>query len=99
MKKTNEALAAQAAKDAMKETEQLCKRAGLTRIKVLKRIKEGLDAKNDFGADHKIRLKSAEMAIVLLDMKPAEKSKIEGELTHKHELSPELEELLQRMKK
>ncbi len=77
MKKTNETLAAQAAKDAMKETERLCKKAGLTKSKVLTRVKEGLDAKNDYGADHRIRLKSAEIAIELLSMKPVERKQIE----------------------
>ena len=77
MKKTTEALAAEAAKDAMKETERLCKKAGLTKSKVLTRVKEGLDATNDYGADHRIRLKSAEIAIELLSMKPVERKQIE----------------------
>ena len=112
MKKTTEALAAQAAKDAMKETEKLCKRAGLTRIKVLKRIKEGLDAHivkaslikgtDQFAyskklIDHTTRLKSAEMASVLLNMKPAEKKEISGNLTMNHDLSPELNEMFEKI--
>lgn len=77
MKKTTEAIAAEAAKYAMKETERLCKKAGLTKSKVLTRVKEGLDATNDYGADHRIRLKSAEIAIELLSMKPVERKQIE----------------------
>lgn len=92
MKKTTEALAEEAAQYAMKETERLCKKAGLTKSKVFKRIKEGLDAHmvkaslikgTDRFAyskkliDHTTRLKAAEMALVLLDMKPAERKKIE----------------------
>jgi len=95
MKKTTEALAAQAAKDAMRETEKLCKRAGLTRIKVLKRIKEGLDAKGEKGVDHKVRLKAAEMAIPLVGLdKP---TRIEGEVKHTHDLSPELNEMFEKI--
>lgn len=89
---TDAELTAQAADFARKETEQLCKRAGLTKSKVFKRIKEGLDAHmvkatydKDVGGfayskkliDHGTRLKAAEMATVLLDLKPAEKKKIE----------------------
>lgn len=85
MKKTTEALAAEAAKDAMKETERLCKKAGLTKSKVLKRIREGLDAhvikviydKDMSGfayskplVDHNVRLDAAKLAIELLRMKP-----------------------------
>ena len=85
MKKTTEALAAEAAKDAMKETERLCKKAGLTKSKVLKRIREGLDAHKVVATfdrqssgfqyskplvDHTTRLRAAEMAIDLLRMKP-----------------------------
>lgn len=68
MKEEDKAIAAKAAEYAMKETERICKRAGLTKSKVLKRIKEGLDAKNDSGADHRIRLKAAEMAIPLVGL-------------------------------
>lgn len=85
MKKTTEALAAEAAKDAMKETERLCKKAGLTKSKVLKRIREGLDAhvikatydKDMSGfayskplVDHNVRLDAAKLAIELLRVKP-----------------------------
>ncbi len=73
MKKTTEVLAACAAKEAMKETEKLCKKAGLTKSKVLTRIMEGLDAKNDYGVDHRIRLKAAEMALPLVGLDKATK--------------------------
>ena len=85
MKKTTEVLAACAAKEAMRETEKLCARAGVTKIRVLKRIREGLDAFEtkatyDRAAskfmyskplvDHNVRLDAAKMAIELLRMKP-----------------------------
>lgn len=89
---TEAEMCAEAARYAMKETEKLCKKAGLTKNRVLKRIKEGLDAHmvkatydKDVGSfvyskaliDHGTRLKAAEMATVLLNMKPAEKRQIE----------------------
>ena len=63
----------EAARYAMKETERLCKKAGLTKSKVLTRIMEGLDAKNDYGVDHRIRLKAAEMALPLVGLDKATK--------------------------
>jgi len=84
-KKTTAELAAKAAQIAMEETAKECKKAGLTKSKVLKRIKEGLDAhivkatydKDMSGfayskplIDHNVRLDAAKMAIELLRMKP-----------------------------
>lgn len=84
-KKTTAELAAKAAQIAMEETAKECKKAGLTKSKVLKRIREGLDAhvikatydKDMSGfayskplVDHTTRLRAAEMAIDLLRMKP-----------------------------
>ena len=84
-KKTTAELAAKAAQIAMEETAKECKKAGLTKSKVLKRIKEGLDAhivkatydKDMSGfayskplVDHNVRLDAAKMAIALLRMKP-----------------------------
>ena len=84
-KKTTAELAAKAGQIAREATEKECKKAGLTIPKVLKRIKEGLDA-NDVRAvydkglcafayskplvDHKTRLDAAKTAIELLRMKP-----------------------------
>lgn len=114
MKTETKAIAREAAEIAMKETERLCKNAGLTKSKTLKRIKEGLDAHEvkatydkDLGrfayskklVSHGLRLKAAEIAMDLLNLKPPEKKQIDGELKLSHELSPELEELLERMKK
>lgn len=88
MKKTTEVLAACAAKEAMRETEKLCARAGVTKSLVLKRIREGLDAhevKATYDKDrgrfqyskpliaHGIRLKAAEMASVMLNMRPPDR--------------------------
>ena len=84
-KKTTAELAAKAAQIAMEETAKECKRAGLTKSKVLKRIREGLDAhviKATYDKDmsgfayskplinHNVRLDAAKMAIELLRMKP-----------------------------
>ena len=84
-KKTTAELAAKAAQIAMEETAKECKKAGLTKSKVLKRIKEGLDAhivkatydKDMSGfayskplIDHNVRLDAAKMAIELLRMNP-----------------------------
>jgi len=84
-KKTTAELAAKAAQIAMEETAEECKKAGLTKSKVLKRIKEGLDAhivkatydKDMSGfayskplIDHNVRLDAAKMAIELLRMNP-----------------------------
>ena len=84
-KKTTAELAAKAAQIAMEETAKECKKAGLTKSKVLKRILEGLDAhvikatydKDMSGfayskplIDHNVRLDAAKLAIELLRMKP-----------------------------
>ena len=84
-KKTTAELAAKAAQIAMEETAKECKKAGLTKSKVLKRILEGLDAhvikatydKDMSGfayskplIDHNVRLDAAKMAIELLRMNP-----------------------------
>ncbi len=81
-----------ALKSVLAETKAAMKKAGLTTNRVIKRIKEGLDAyevKTAFDKDrgkffyskklvsHGTRLKAAEMAIPLLDMKPVEKKQIE----------------------
>ena len=78
-------IGAKAAQIAMEETAKECKKAGLTKSKVLKRILEGLDAhvikatydKDMSGfayskplVDHNVRLDAAKLAIELLRMKP-----------------------------
>ena len=78
-------IGAKAAQLAMEETAKECKKAGLTKSKVLKRIREGLDAhvikatydKDMSGfayskplVDHNVRLDAAKLAIELLRMKP-----------------------------
>jgi hypothetical protein len=84
-KKTTAELAAKAAQIAMEETAKECKKAGLTKSRTLKRIREGLDAFEtkatyDRAAskfmyskplvNHNVRLDAAKMAIELLRMKP-----------------------------
>ena len=85
MKHSDEALGRKACEYAMKETEKLCKKAGLTKSRTLKRIREGLDAFEtkatyDRAAskfmyskplvNHNVRLDAAKMAIELLRMNP-----------------------------
>ena len=109
-----EKLAKESGEIARAETLKHCKAVKLTPRRALKRIAEGLDAhevKPHYDKDrgrwayskslvaHGTRLKAAEMVISLLDMKPAERKKIEGELKHTHELSPELEELFKEIEK
>ena len=114
MNREDEKLCQKSLEIARAETLKHCKAVKLTPRRALKRIAEGLDAHEvkahydkDRGrwayskslVDHGTRLKAAEMVISLLDMKPAEKKKVEGELKHTHELSPELEELFKEIEK
>lgn len=83
--RTDAEIGAKAAQIAMEETAKECKKAGLTKSKVLKRIVEGLEAHKVVATfdrqssgfqyskplvDHTTRLRAAEMAIDLLRMKP-----------------------------
>ena len=90
--KTNEQIGAEAAKIARRKVLAEARKAKLTTYRVLKRISEGLDAvenkvfyDKDRGKciigpdmiDHGRRLEAAGLGIVIHDMKPCEKKKID----------------------
>ena len=92
MNREDEKLCQKSLEIARAETLKHCKAVKLTPRRALKRIAEGLDAyevkaKYDVYSgkwkyskqfvDHGTRLKAAEMVISLLDMKPAERKKVE----------------------
>lgn len=108
MKSEDEKLCEKSLEIARAETLKHCKAVKLTPRRVLKRIAEGLDAKENkvfydkdigecvIGPDQinwTARQKAIDQAVSILDLKPAEKKEISGKLTMNHELSPELQEM------
>lgn len=94
MAKSKADLGKEAADYARKQVLKKAKKAGVTTDKVMLRLNEALDATetkvfNDTEDGivysepliaHQIRLKAVDLAIVLLDLKPAEKRELSGSL-------------------
>lgn len=107
-----ERLGKEAGEIARADTLKHCKAVRLTPRLVVRRIKEGLDAKENkvfydkdrgkciIGPDminHTARAKAIDQAISILDLKPAEKKEISGTVAINHELSPEVESMFEKI--
>jgi hypothetical protein len=89
-----------------------CEKVGLTTNKTLTRIAEGLDAlENKIFYDKDrgkcitgpdmitwaARLKAIDQAISILDLKPPEKNELSGNITINSELSPEVQDIFNKI--
>lgn len=83
-KEYTKAEACQIAHDAaIADTERSLKKAGLNKSKVIKPIVDALSAKtSDNKPDHRVRLDAVKLGIALLNMKPPEQIKVDGNINH-----------------
>jgi hypothetical protein len=109
---SNEEIYEIAADHGRKKVLKDCKEVKLTPRRVLRRLAEGLDAIENkifydkdrgrciVGPDQinwSARQKAVDQAISILGLKPPEKKEINGELKLNHELTPEVQDLFNRI--